>query len=227
MLLKQLFRDPYDAFRRMSCGRLQPAALSERRKTLACHVEVERAKAGLKSFMPKRLKFVERGEAQMKKYLPLGVVVASLWAVPTSAADTPSNVLVDMFTWWNKAYKMAGSYTPEAFGKYFTKDAVMIIDGSVRAAGLDQFSRNFNRIQGSVDSVTIQMPPIESFQEGDRIFTYHRELVHDKGQDGVGYVMGYAVVRDGKIARIDFVNMDEEDAKALYQRETAGQQSTK
>lgn len=144
----------------------------------------------------------------------LCLVVASCAAQPA-----PSNTMVEMFNWWNQAFETQGAYTPEAFSKYYTDDAVMIIDGSARANGLKELSRNFNRIQGSVESVEIVMPPIESFQQGNRIFTYHKELVRDGGQDSVGYVMGYVVIDGGKISKINFVNMDEAAAQALHARE--------
>ncbi|WP_417450310.1 hypothetical protein [Kordiimonas sp.] len=157
----------------------------------------------------------------MRKFFSLVFVSALLYATPATANQSSSNIMVEMFNWWNEAFKIEGSFTPEAFGKHFTDDAVMIIDGSVRATGLKELSRNFNRIQGSVESVIIKMPPIESFRQGDRIFTYHKELVHHQGQDSTGYVMGYVVVRDGKISKINFVNMNEDAARELSLRERA------
>ena len=158
----------------------------------------------------------------MKRLLSFAFISMLLCVAPASTAQDSPNVMVQMFNWWNAAYKVEGAFTSEAFSQFYTKDAVMIIDGSVRATGLDEFSRNFNKIQKSVESVTIQMPPIESFSQGDRIFTYHKDLVHDQGQDSVGYVMGYVVVSDGKISEINFVNMDEDAARELNLRETAG-----
>lgn len=157
----------------------------------------------------------------MKKFFSLVFASVFLYATPVTANQSSSNIMVEMFNWWNDAFKVEGSYTPEAFGKYFTDDAVMVIDGSVRATGLNELSRNFNRIQGSVDSVIIKMPPIESFRQGNRIFTYHKELVHHEGQDSTGYVMGYVIVTDGKISKIDFVNMNEDAARELSLRERA------
>ena len=147
-----------------------------------------------------------------------GILVCFTLSGAASAGEKTATVLEDMFRWWNGAFKVEGAYTAEAFGKYYTEDTVMIIDGSVRAQGLDQMSRNFNRIQKSVDSVELVMPPIETFTSGNRIFTYHKELIQQDGVKSVGYVMGYAVVKDGKIAKIDFVNMSEAADRALHEQ---------
>ncbi len=137
--------------------------------------------------------------------------------IENTVCSVPSarTILEKMFNWWNGAYKVPGAYTADAFSKYFTPDAVMIIDGSERARGYEGLAENFNRIQSSVDSVEIVMPPIESFSTADRIFTFHRELATIEGKETVGYVMGYAEIQDNKIFRINFINMDGEAAKRL------------
>lgn len=138
----------------------------------------------------------------------------------TRPATAPS-LLERMFHWWNEAYPVKGSYSPEAFSRFFTDDAVMIIDGVAKAEGLDGLSRNFNAIQNSVDHVEMVMPPIETFSSGDRIFTYHKELVRHNGKDSVAYIMGYAVTRGDKIAKIDFINMNPDAAVALDKAENS------
>ncbi|MXO67058.1 hypothetical protein [Altericroceibacterium endophyticum] len=126
--------------------------------------------------------------------------------------NTPvdNDVLTKMFQWWNTAYKNPEGFTPEAFGTYFTDDAVMRINGKKRVSGLDDLATHFRKIQADTDKVVINLPFIRSFSspDGSKIFTYHSIDAAANGEDSNELVMGYAEIRDGKISVIDFLSVD-------------------
>lgn len=144
-------------------------------------------------------------------------VIAPVQAAPQAPTATFSKPVADdaltrMFTWWNAAFKDPQGFTPEAFGRYFTEDAVMRINGTDRARGLVDMAQRFRKIQASVDQVEIKLPFVEAFSspDGSKIFTYHLESSVSDGKPSRGMVMGYAEVRDGKIALVNFLSMDGE-----------------
>lgn len=128
---------------------------------------------------------------------------------PAARAD---DVLSRMFVWWNAAFKEPNGFTPEAFGRYFTEDAVMRINGTNRAKGLADLAQRFRKIQGSVDSVEIQVPFVEVFAsaDGSKLFTYHLERSSKDGKPSRSMVMGYAELRGGRIALINFLSIEGE-----------------
>jgi limonene-1,2-epoxide hydrolase len=112
--------------------------------------------------------------------------------------------------WWNAAFKDPEGFTPEAFGRYFTEDAVMRINGTNRAQGLTDLAARFRMIQKAVDAVEIKVPFVEAFSspDGSKIFTYHLEEAVEKGKPSHSMVMGYVEVRDGKIALVNFMSVE-------------------
>lgn len=132
---------------------------------------------------------------------------------PTEASASADMILEDMFVWWNAAYlDEENGFTPEAFGQFYTEDAVMRINGRVTVRGLDNMAERFRGIQQRTEAVEIIVPFEEKFisREGDKIFTYHLARSRENGQeqDSFGQIMGYAEIRDGKISVIDFVSID-------------------
>lgn len=140
-----------------------------------------------------------------------------------AAAAARHDVLVDMFVWWNAAYKQKDGFTEAAFAKYFTADAILRVNGSDRSKGLKDLAAHFRDIQARSESVEIELPFIDEFTSanGDRIFTHHfvkaREKGQEKGQekdqDSRERVMGYAAIRNGKISLINFVSVPDPVAK--------------
>jgi hypothetical protein len=126
-------------------------------------------------------------------------------AAPAAAPDP----LVAMFIWWNAAYKQPEGFTAQAFGRYFTPDAVMRINGKDRCAGLEDLAQHFRKIQADTEMVVIDLPFIDEFSSpnGDRIFTHHFVRAREHGKDSRERVMGYASIRDGKISLINFVSV--------------------
>src|ERR1700704_4892770 len=89
-----------------------------------------------------------------------------------NAAAARHNVLVDMFVWWNAAYKQKDGFTPAAFSRYFTADAILRVNGSDRSKGLADLAAHFRDIQARTEMVEIELPFIDEFTSasGDRIF---------------------------------------------------------
>ncbi|KQX20094.1 MULTISPECIES: hypothetical protein [unclassified Sphingomonas] len=155
----------------------------------------------------------------MKMFLSAAMVLAiAPVLVPATAsaqqqsfsAPSKDDVVSRMFVWWNAAFKDPEGFTPQAFGRYFTEDAVMRINGTNRAKGLTDLAARFRMIQKSVDAVEIKVPFVEAFSspDGSKIFTYHLEEAVEKGKPSHSMVMGYAEIRDGKIALINFLSME-------------------
>ncbi len=138
-------------------------------------------------------------------------------AVPgaAAAADKP-DPLVAMFVWWNAAYQQKDGFTAESFSRYFTKDAVMRINGKDRSVGVEDLAKHFRDIQARTQMVVIDLPFIDEFTSpsGDRIFTHHFVRARENGKDSRERVMGYAAIKDGKISLINFVSVPDSPADA-------------
>jgi len=143
--------------------------------------------------------------------LLLGLLTAGV----SAAAAARHDVLVDMFVWWNAAYKQKDGFTEAAFSKYFTDDAILRVNGSDRSKGLKDLAAHFRDIQGRTEMVEIELPFIDEFTSprGDRIFTHHFVKARENGQESRERVMGYAAIRDGKISLINFVSVPDAAAK--------------
>ena len=146
----------------------------------------------------------------------------------TAVAADKQDPLVAMFVWWNAAYQRKDGFTAEAFGRYFTADAVMRINGKDRCQGLEDLASHFRDIQARTDMVVIDLPFIDEFTspEGDRIFTHHFVRAREHGEDSRERVMGYAAIRDHKIALINFVSIPD-PAPPATGKKTAGVEKKK
>jgi hypothetical protein len=151
-----------------------------------------------------------------RRILAAGVcLVLVLLASGFAAAAARHDVLVDMFVWWNAAYKQKDGFTEAAFSRYFTDDAILRVNGSDRSKGLKDLATHFRDIQARTEMVEIELPFIDEFTSpnGDRIFTHHFVAAREQGQDSRERVMGYAAIRDGKISLINFVSVPDAAAK--------------
>ena len=127
--------------------------------------------------------------------------------VSGDARVRPDQVLVDMFRWWNDAYHEADGFTAENFARYYTEDAVMLINGNRRGTGPAELAAHFRNIKANSEVVEIMLPFLESFNSGDRTFTSHYVRSIRGGPEQWEHIMGYAVIRDGRIALINFVGV--------------------
>ncbi len=143
------------------------------------------------------------------KYLPNAVLALILTATAGPLAAGSDSVLVEMFRWWNETMKVEGGFTREGFDRYFTEDAAIIVNAKERVRGTGPMIEHFSRIQAATESVEIVLPFEEEFESGDRIFTYHLIRARENGVDRTSHIMGYAVIEDGRIALVNFLNYTE------------------
>jgi hypothetical protein len=143
-------------------------------------------------------------KAKSKIFSILGGLSVLLTSGPAAADD---DVLVRMFEWWNGAFATPGAFTEEAFSKYYTPDASITINGVKGEAGPAALARVFQNIQANTESVRIVLPFADTFTVGDRIFTHH--FIHrlNNGEEQCLRAMGYATVRDGKLAQVNLVRV--------------------
>lgn len=134
------------------------------------------------------------------------LVLSMLTATAAQAVNADQSELERMFIWWNAAMARPDGFTAEGFRQHFTEDAVIAINGEERVKGIEAMVRHFKRIQANTDSVEIVVPFFEKFREGDKLFTYHKSRAVVDGRLEEDLVMGYVVLRDGKIARVNFLN---------------------
>ncbi len=120
------------------------------------------------------------------------IICTCQFANPVFAGD--ENVLEQMFAWFNQAIKDPNGFTEEAFRRYYTEDAAIVINSKERVRGIKPLVAHFKKIQQKVEMVEIILPFEEGFQSGNRIFTYHKERSRTKGVESRSEVMGYAIV---------------------------------
>lgn len=140
----------------------------------------------------------------------LPIATPAIAAEQTFAHVVEDDPLTRMFRWWNEAFKDPDGFTPKAFSQYFTDDAVLRVNGTNRAQGLVDLAARFRMIQKNTEAVEIKIPFVEAFSspDGSKIFTYHLEEAVEKGKTSHSMVMGYAEIRGGKIALVNFFNIE-------------------
>lgn len=80
------------------------------------------------------------------------------------------NPIVSMFEWWNIAFTRVDGFTPEAFARHYTDSAELIVNGQSRGKGLEALARHYRGLQGSFESIAMELPVIDSFECGNRAF---------------------------------------------------------
>ncbi len=138
-------------------------------------------------------------------------IVVLLWAPSWSraAGAEPSDPLVRMFVWWNAAYKQKDGFTAGSFSRYFTRDAVMRINGKDVCAGIEDMAKHFRNIQASTEMVAVELPFLDEFTSpnGDRIFTHHFVRAREHGKNSRERVMGFVEIKNGKISLVNFLSL--------------------
>lgn len=130
-------------------------------------------------------------------------------AQPTYATATPgTDKLSEMFTWWNGAMKTPGALTEQAFSKFFTIDAPLVIDGKEVMHGPAGWANRFQMIQAATDVVEIVVPFRYVFQKGDQIYTYH--IIRSRAQGKVSCMLaaGHADLRGDLISKVTLVRAE-------------------
>ena len=121
----------------------------------------------------------------------------------------PDSVLVQMFTWFNEAFMQEEKFTEEDFARYFTDDIVFVLNGKRSPKGLKSLTERFNMLKENYHVIEIMLPMKEEFTSGDKIFTYHLnrgQTLKDGPMSGFSHVMGFVVIKEGKIDLLNFLD---------------------
>ena len=117
-----------------------------------------------------------------------------------NTSDSSANPIVRMFEWWNSAFADPAGFTPEAFGRHYTDDAELVVNGQLRGKGLEALARHYQGLQAKFDSIQMELPVIDHFAAGDRAFvqcvtraTQAEETVREEA-------MAVATLSSGKMA---------------------------
>lgn len=141
----------------------------------------------------------------------LAAAVLCLFSLQASAAK---DELSTMFEWWNAAFKTQDGFNAEAFSRYYTPDARLVIDGVEQARGIDAWVQHFRKIQASGAQVEIVLPFRQVFKQGDKIYTYHVIRSVRNGTPGCTLAAGHAFLVKGKISEVNLVRSNLDPARA-------------
>jgi ketosteroid isomerase-like protein len=143
----------------------------------------------------------------------LFLTMSSIHIAQASEANQDS-VLVQMFEWWNQAFKSEQPFTEEGFSQYFTDDIVFVINNKASPKGIKSLTERFNKIKNTYHVIEIVLPLKEEFSSVNRVFTYHLNRGKDKKGDpwgGYTHVMGWVDIKNGKIDYLNFLHYDEDE----------------
>jgi ketosteroid isomerase-like protein len=132
------------------------------------------------------------------------VTIASCISV-AERSEKPPSILIQMYQWSNAAMLQPAAYTEQDYARYYTSDAVLVIDGVDIVRGLSAFAQHFNRIKASGARVQTGMPFEMEVQSGNIIYTYHVIRSVRAGEASCMLAAGHAKLRDGKIALLSLV----------------------
>ncbi len=127
-----------------------------------------------------------------------------------SAENSSSDVLEQMFGWWNGIINTDKELKVEDFSRYFSEDAAIVLNGNEGVKGVANLPEYFEVIRDNTEYVEIVLPFKQKFQSGDKIFTYHTIRSTRKGIKQVSHNMGYALIKDGKIAYISLARFSKD-----------------
>ncbi|HLF30450.1 MAG TPA: hypothetical protein VI566_05405 [Xanthomonadales bacterium] len=115
-----------------------------------------------------------------------------------------------MFRWWNGIINTEEQLTVEQFRRYFTEDAVIIVNNHEQVRGVENMPAHFTAIRQRPGTIEVELPFREEFQSGNKIFTYH--LIRSTQDDGVNITsnMGYAIIEGDRIATISLARFQEQ-----------------
>lgn len=130
---------------------------------------------------------------------------AATLALPAHAETAASDPLSKMFIWWDQAFRTPGAFTAENFGKHFTPDATLTLEGKTVIHNLDEWAAHFQKIQAAGGEVEIVVPFKQVFEKDGLIYTYHIIRSRRNGKPSCALAAGHAEMRDGRIASITLV----------------------
>jgi hypothetical protein len=132
-------------------------------------------------------------------------LLAAVLSLSSLQASAATDELSTMFQWWNSAFKTQDGFNAEAFARYYTPDARLVIDGVEQARGIGAWVQHFRKIQASGAQVEIVLPFRQVFKQGDKIYTYHVIRSVRNGKAGCTLAAGHAFVVKGKISEVNLV----------------------
>jgi len=147
----------------------------------------------------------------MKKFSQaIFIILISLspYSFAESSQESSSDVLEQMFTWWNGIINTNEELRAEDFERYFTADAAIVLNGNEGVRGIVNLPDYFKNIRRVTEFVEIVLPFREKFQSGNKIFTYHTIRSIRKGEKQESHNMGYAIIEDEKIAYISLARFN-------------------
>jgi hypothetical protein len=142
----------------------------------------------------------------MKIFYPAALILLlsfSTHSFADPAQDASSDVLEQMFTWWNGIMNTERELKAEDFARYFTDDATIVLNGNEGVRGPAQMPEYFQKIRELTEFIEIVLPFKEKFQSGNKIFTYHTIRSTRDGLEQESHNMGYAIIENGKIASVN------------------------
>lgn len=131
-------------------------------------------------------------------------------APPTNASAQPSTILTDMFGWWNEVINSEEPLTADQFRRYFTEDAVILVNNQEQVRGVENMPAHFLPIRERPGTIEVELPFREEFQSGNRIFTYHLIRSTQGEVVNISYNMGYAIIEGDRIASISLARFTQE-----------------
>jgi len=119
------------------------------------------------------------------------------------------NIIVSMFQWWNDAIRDPNGFTPEAFARFYTEDAQLIVNSNLRGTGHEALAAHFQRVQEIAPTAQMVLPVAEEFTTPDRAFVHVFERVEDEaGKEMRRECMAYAVVEGGRMKLLRVIGID-------------------
>jgi hypothetical protein len=120
-----------------------------------------------------------------------------------SSKDPSADILEQMFSWWNDIMSSERELTTEDFARYYTNDAVIVLNGIERVRGVAMMPAFFKANRDRTEFIEIVLPFKEKFIAEDKIFTYHTIRAIRNGVEELSHNMGYAIIENGKIASVN------------------------
>jgi hypothetical protein len=139
-------------------------------------------------------------------------------ADPGSSETNRSDPASRMFSWWNEAIKSQDKLSPAEFERYYTRDAVLRIDGVDVSKGVEGLSRHFRAISANGGQVVIELPFEEVFANGSRLFTEHLIYSNRNGVETCLLAAGHVEMRSNKISRVSLVRTKLPEGGDLYRK---------
>ena len=116
------------------------------------------------------------------------------------------NIIEEMFAWWNEAMLDPDGFTAEGFGRFYTRDARLIVNGQLRSDSLESMAAHYRRIQAMPATVQMALPVDDAFATDDRAFVHCRTIVEpEEGERIEEEAMAFATISEGRMTMLRVV----------------------